>query len=368
MTVPGQEHWVACWAVCLAAAWLVPRDGHAQASPSPAPAPPVRAAITLLGPAPEVAAVQEVTTELLARERVEISWATRASFAPQDIFERGPATDDATIAVWIDLSEPEQARLYFRHSRADRFFLRSLLLPQGIDEMAKEEIAHIVANAVLALGKGAGDALTRTEARTALQVAPAPAAARVAPAGRAVQGSVSLLIGGLRLAGDLPLVTQASALLAVTHRLPGAHTSALGGWGSFGYYQLDAEIHAGLLGMELRGMALRAGLLWTNDLSRRLALRLAVGGGADRIYYVPHVQGIVPAPADSFYVPALSFWAGLDVRLVGGLALTVHLCADAMLEKVHFDIHDIQGSGPPFRVFELDTFRPAAGVGLAYAF
>jgi hypothetical protein len=178
---------------------------------------------------------------------------------------------------------------------------------------------------------------------------------------------VALLIGGLRLAGDLPLVAQATALLAVAHRLPGARTSALGGWGSFGYYQLDVELHAGLLGMESQGMALRAGLLWTNDLSRRLALSLAVGGGADRIYYVPHVQGIIPAPADSFYVPALSFWAGLDVRLVGGLALTVHLCADAMLEKVHFDIHDIQGRGPPSRVFELDTFRPGAGLGLAYA-
>ena len=256
----------ACWAACLAAAWLVPRDGRAQDSPSPAPAPSLRANITLLGPTPDAAAVQEVTTELLAREHVDVSWATRTSFAPQDIFERGPEADDATIAVWIDLSEPGQARLYFRHSRADRFFLRSLLLPQGIDEMAKEEIAHVVANAVLALGKGTGDALTRTQARTALQVPPAPEAGPMAaPAPRALYGAAALLLGAERLAHEVPFVAQVAALLAVTHRLPGGRTSALGGWASFGYYQLDAEHRVGVVKTEVQAMALRAGLLWARD-------------------------------------------------------------------------------------------------------
>jgi hypothetical protein len=151
-------------------AWLVLQAGTAHAEPTSSAARPAHADIALFGPPSAAIAVKDVTAELLTREHVEVSWASQASFRPQDIFARDPVEVSAAIAVWIDLSAPKEARLYFRDSRADRFFLRSLTLERGIDEMAKEEIAHIVANAVSALSKGIGETLTRSQARTALHI------------------------------------------------------------------------------------------------------------------------------------------------------------------------------------------------------
>jgi hypothetical protein len=59
-------------------------------------------------------------------------------------------------------------------------------------------------------------------------------------------------------------------------------------------------------------------------------------------------------------------WAGLDCRVVSGLALTIHASADAVLEHVHFDLHD--SSGSTSRALALYAFRPAAALGLAYSF
>ena len=354
---------------CVAAAWLPPRSLGAQDAPSPAPAPSLRAAVTLLGRAPEALALQEVTTELLARERVAVFWTSRESFRPQDIFERAPAADEGAIAVWIDLSEAGQARLYFHDARADRFFLRALPLPRGVDEMAKEEIAHIVANAVLALGKGSGEALTRNEARTALRVPPPAAEVGPAavPAQPALQWSAALLAGGQLFADELPLVAKGSALLAVAHRWSRARVPALGAWVDFGY-QLAARHRDDLVGARLQAMAWRAGLLLTSALPHTLRLSLAAGAGVDRIRYWPEArsEGIVAAPAGSIHVPMLAFWAGLDRELVGGLALTVHLGADVPLEKVHFDLD--ASTGEKSRVIELHAFRPGAALGLAYGF
>ena len=340
----------------------------AQTAPASTSSMPMRAVIALLGPASAVAAVKDVTTELLVREHIEVSWANQASFRPQDIFERGAGEGSAAIAVWIDLSAPAEAQLYFRDSRADRFFLRSLPLARGIDEMAKEEIAHIVANAVLALSKGTGETLTRTEARVALHMRPAQDSGPAeAPTPRSLRWSAALLTGGQLFAHEVPLVASASGFLAVAHRLPGHRSSALGAWASLGH-QFSVDHQGTMVGATVESTALRAGLLWTSELPRRLVLGFALGAGADRIRYSSQTnhEEVIVAPGGSFYVPAIIFWAGLDYRLVGGLALTLHLSADALLKKVHFDLHD--STGQAARVLDLHPLRPGAALGLAYAF
>jgi hypothetical protein len=76
-------------------------------------------------------------------------------------------------------------------------------------------------------------------------------------------------------------------------------------------------------------------------------------------------EEVIVAPGGTFYVPAVSAWAGLDLRLVGGLALIVRVSFDALLEQVHFDLHD--RGGPVSRVLEPYSLRPGAALGLAYA-
>jgi hypothetical protein len=352
----------------VSAAWLAPTAGTAQSPLASSPSLPPHADIVLLGPDPATAAVKDVTTELLAREHVNVSWASQASFRPQDIFAPEADESGAVIAVWIDLSAETEARLYFRDARADRFFLRSVPLARGIDEMAKEEIAHIVANAVSALSKGLGETLTRTEARVALHMRRAPELRSTeAPSPRPWRWSAALLLGGQLFANELPRVANTSGLLALAHRFPGHWSNALGGWASLGY-QFAADYQGSMVGATVQSTALRAGVLWTGELSRRLVLGFALGAGVDRIRYSSQAmrEEVIVAPGGTFYVPAVSSWAGLDFRLVGELALIVHLSFDALLKQVHFDLHD--SSGQESRVLEPYSLRPGAALGLAYTF
>jgi hypothetical protein len=320
----------------------------------------------LLGPASATAAVKDVTTELLAREHVNVSWVGQASFRPQDIFALEAGASSAAIAVWIDLSAAAEARLYFRDVRADRFFLRSVPLARGIDEMAKEEIAHIVANAVSALSTGLGETLTRTQARVALDMRRAPEL-RSVEAPSPWRWSATLLLGGQLFASELPPVANAAGGLALAHPLPGRWSNAVGGWASLGY-QLAADYRGSMVGATVQSTALRAGGLWTGELSRRLVLGVALGAGVDRIRYSSQAmrEEVTGSPGGTFYVPAVCLWVGLDFRLVDGLALTVHVSSDVLLEEIHFNLDD--SDGRVSRVLEPYSLRPGAAFGLAYTF
>lgn len=334
-----------------------------HAAPSPLPA---QADITLLGPAPATTAVKEVTSELLARKHVEVSWAVQDSFRPQDIFTRDATASSAAIVVWIDLSTATEAELYFRDSRADRFFLRSVPLAAGIDEMATEEISHIVANAVSALSTGLGETLTRAEARVALHMPREPELRAADPSGP-WRASAGVRLGGQVFADALPVVPNASGMLTLVHRLSVGGKNALGGWASLGY-QFAANYRGSMVGATVESAALRAGVLWAGEFSRRVVLGIALGAGMDRIHYSPQARldAVTVAPGGTFYVPAAALWAGLDFRLVGGLALTAHLSCDALLTRVRFDLRD--SGGQVSHVFEPYSLRPGATFGLAYSF
>jgi hypothetical protein len=337
------------------AAWLAPAIATAQ--PAARPSSPPRADVVLLGPGPATAAVKDVTAELLARQQVDVSWATQAVFQPQDIFAPGAGATGGAIAVWIDLWAAPEARLYFRDVRTDRFFLRSVPLARGIDEIA-----------VLALSTGLGETLTRPEARVALHLRREPELRPAEPPSpRSWRWSATLLLGGQPLADELPLAAQASAVLALGRRLPGRWSSHLGGWASLGY-QFAAEYRGSMVGATVQSAAFRAGLLWTVELSRRLVLGLALGGGADRIHDSPQAvrEEVVVAPADTFYVPTVGLWGGLDVHLVAGLSLSARVSSDLLLQKVHFDLHD--SAGRVSHVIELYSVRPGASLGFAYDF
>jgi hypothetical protein len=180
-------------------------------------APPPPAEIILVGEDEACASVREVVAEALSREGLAATWERRKHFQPEDIFERG--RNHELVTAWIDLSAPAEARLHFRDAGADRFFIRSLPLARGIDEIAKEEIAHIVSKAVLALSQGGGEPLTRSEARRALKLQPTADAAgpeaRPEPSGP-LRFTVAAMAGAQLFASDLPVVARGTLALALT--------------------------------------------------------------------------------------------------------------------------------------------------------
>lgn len=326
--------------------------------------PPTRAEITLMGDIGASVAVKEVVTELLVRERVSVVWIARTQFQPRDIFDRRVTWG---VAAWIDLSAMSEARLYFRDAGADRFFLRSLPLAQGIDEIAKEEIAHIVSNAVRALSQGSGEGLTRSEAREALhlQTAPEEETAPV-PAEVPLRFSLSALAGAQLFAPDLPWVGKGTLSLAIS-RGPrwNRAESSFGAWLDLGY-QMSGRYRGSSVGADVQAVGARLGVLWESG--RTLLLRTGLGAGADRVHYQPQGDGdhVALASASSFTVPVLSVWVGMDVRLLDWLALTSRISVDAALAKVHFDLNDSNGKST--RVLVPYPVLPAAFLGVAFVF
>lgn len=344
----------------VALAGMPARPARAEKSAAPAPPP---AEIVLVGEDAACARVREAVAEALSREGLAATWGRRQDFQPHDIFDRGRAQE--LVAAWIDLSAPDEARLYFRDASADRFFLRSLALARGIDEIAKEEIAHIVSKAVLALIQGGGEPLTRSEARQALKlVEPTPEAAARDEPSRPLRLAVAAMAGAQLFAADLPVVARGTLALALTrgprwNRAKGS----LGGWLDLGY-QFPGRYQGSVVGADVEAASARAGALW--EIERSVLLRFGLGAGVDRISYQPRSESATVdlAPGSSFYVPVVCFWAGMDLRLLDWLALTSRISLDVPWAKVHFDLHDKGGQTTqvlvPYRVL------PAASVGLAF--
>ncbi len=326
--------------------------------------PEARAEITLTGDAAASATVKEVVLELLTRDQVSVVWIARTRFQPRDVFERRATWG---VAAWIDLSSPVEARLYFRDASADRFFLRSLPLAQGIDEMAKEGIAHIVSNAVRALSQGGGETMTRSEARQALNLPP-PTEEEPTPTEPVVplRFAVAALAGAQLFAADLPVVAKGMLSFALTRgprwkRVEGS----FGAWLDLGY-QPVGHYRGSAVGADVQAAGARAGVLW--EIERGVLWRFGVGGGADRVHYQPKGDGdhITLASASSFYVPVMTCWAGLDWRLWDGLALTTRISLDTALLKIHFDLHE--PGGQITRVLVPYPVRPATLLGLTLVF
>lgn len=70
--------------------------------------------------------------------------------------------------AWIDATSDTMVVIYVASANGERVFVRKLLLTHGLDEGAREEIAHIAYDALTALLSGLEIGFTREQAREAL--------------------------------------------------------------------------------------------------------------------------------------------------------------------------------------------------------
>src|SRR5262245_12914696 len=219
----------------VAAAPALARDtGDAAGSVAP------RAEIVLVGPESATRPVREVIDELLSRDGVAVSWSARERLRVGEIVEAPPARAAGPIFVWIDLSSPVEARLYFRDAAGQRFIIRSVSLQPEPAALAVEEIAQIVKAVLRALGAGTVHTLSLTEARAALGAAPPPPAvpAPAPPAGRQASAEIGAAALAQLYAPQLDFAGRVDASVAVISR-PAAGAPAfpgtLGGSLALGY-------------------------------------------------------------------------------------------------------------------------------------
>jgi hypothetical protein len=115
----------------------------------------VEIAIAASPPAASVA-VREDLEDLLSRRGLAARYRQLERVTRDEVLRPAAEAPCALACIWLDLgvTNPARAFVYVSPTAAPEVLIRSLPLPGGVDEVAREEVAHIVATSVEALREG----------------------------------------------------------------------------------------------------------------------------------------------------------------------------------------------------------------------
>jgi hypothetical protein len=313
-------------------------------------------------------ALRDRIAEQIADVADRIDWSCLSRLDADEPFH-APDTGPDVLQVWVDVTRGIEARLTVRASGPDRFVVRRIALPRGMDEVGREEIGQIVRSAAIAILAGPAETLSRDQARAAISQwtepragaqAPSPVPPRAEPLVEIRSGpvpserphrglQVGLFVSARAFATPIPIVEGIGVASAFGR--PGA----VGAWVEV-EYQLQARDNGNPVGVSLDAVAARAGLAASVALGRSWAAHLGAGVGLTRTWFTPlgDAATVTTAPPGSFTSVAGRIIAGADVR-VGRRALAgVTVFCDAAGADVHYDLHEADGGTrrvlAPFRL------------------
>jgi hypothetical protein len=325
--------------------------------------------VLIAGNDAEVAALADALGDPLGRLNVGLRVRLRKGQAPAvDPEEVASPSDRAAPAVarmWFDLTEPGQAALYITDGGWKRIYVRRIALPQGLDEVAREQLTYIARTSVETLLAGGQIGVTREEFQRQLPshaTAAAQAAPPRAPGPRWHLG-----------AGALYEVQSYARGMPVTHG-PGLDFSLrrsatpLGPLlMTSGQLRWEERVETEHVVARLDGAVLRLGVGAEVGLGHPLVLRAVCGGGVDLV----HVR---PAQASDTTVELSSpFWAidplarcslGFGVR-AGELLTWLSVGTDLAIRPSHYVV---MRDGSPANVLRPWPWRPWARLELAWDF
>jgi hypothetical protein len=361
-------------------AWAAPGDGApAEAAPSQAPA-------AVAAPAParevvlEVAAAQagdsdalaQVARELLGRlsvkvhasqvRKIDLAAIATAPVAPPPDAGAG---ETPLARVWIDWMTPGRATLYLLDARRDRLLVRQVERPTGGEELAREELGHILETACEGLLAGSEVGVPRAGV-VPLLVPPAPRAPAVVasapPAPEPARWQAAILYEAAALAPEAHLTHGPMVSLLAATRAAGPR---LGLWATA---QLRAPVSAGdeTVGVSVHTGALRALAAYERPLSERAAARVGLGGGVDVVQATPEASMPARAVLESartLVFPMGRAALGIELRLARHLALLGTLAADVDITGQRYVFRRASGEAAVLTPW---IVRPAAALGLAF--
>jgi hypothetical protein len=344
--------------------------------PPPPPASPAVAAsveIAIAAAPPNAAtAVREDLEDLLARRGITARYRRVASVDRGEVLRPSAEAPCTLACLWIDLGVAATGRalVYISATASDQVVVRSLPLPSGVDEVAREEVSHIVASSVEALQAGLplpvvaerADAAIAKTTRAPPDPAPDVPLSPVVPVAGGLWASAGLGAGAAHegvSAFALPTASL-SLLVGPSHR---RWAPAL--WLSLGAFSSDATSDGVTLhfyGGELAALA-SAG----TAIGGRAVARLGVGPGLELREATPTLatggtmSGVMldDARTDStFFVRAA---ARFEVRLFERVGLFASAACDARVVSRRYTIdHD----GATQAMFEPDVLRPSILIGV----
>ena len=131
-----------------------------------------RVLITLTAAASQSTELRSVLSELLERDDIEVRFSLRARFGSAELL-RVSASDEA-VEAFVVPNSADRVRLYFRAPDGQRFLVRDVVLPSGLDAVGRELIAQIVDASVVALLRSAVG-ISRAQVKAAVDSVPVAA-------------------------------------------------------------------------------------------------------------------------------------------------------------------------------------------------
>ncbi len=263
-----------------------------------------------------------------------IRWVPIGKVDVEEVLRRPADVGHRAARAWIDGSSLDRMRIYFANWNSERFLVREVPLPQGLDELALETVGQVIASSLSALMTDDSAGMSRAEIASVIEETPsAPPPSRASSWG-ATWGAFY----AVQAFAPEQWVEQGPGLMATLGQREGRWRA--GGWVS-GQYQLPETIESGLIGVRLDTVAMRAGAELARGLGPRVAVALRAGLGGDMVHIAPRrgsaAQATLSPERFTWEVDAQVALAW-TVRLDAGFALSAALLADADLGMRHYDI------------------------------
>jgi hypothetical protein len=317
------------------------------------PDPPI-AMVHLIGDAAGSAELAALLQELLGHRQIVAEVTSQPRFEPDQLTD--PQAPHALIA-FVVIDGANRARLYFRAPSGERFLLRELLLPSGLDALGREAIGQVVESSVEILLRTTATGMDRAQVRNELArergepMEPSPPAMHSdrSPPGADVRRWMSWL--ALRYAGAwsgaLGPIHGPGAELGVMRAVSGAGSRRLLlGAIAMAERTFPQELKASTLDAQIEAIRARllVGVDWRPGTLHSLSAR--AGAGAD------FVQARPTAVHDAVVTPAGESWKALPVaRIQVGygigdrlLRVEVTLFVDVAIERTDYEVRTPSGS------------------------
>jgi hypothetical protein len=141
---------------------------------------PLVADVVFVGAIENAARLANEISVLLSAHGITPRFEQRTILRENELVAKQKSNDRSRGTVWILAPNATLVRLVFADNAQQRFLIREVPLPEGLDDVARESIGQIVESSLLALLQGAA-AISRTEVHQAMgqfmdatPVAPAP--------------------------------------------------------------------------------------------------------------------------------------------------------------------------------------------------
>jgi hypothetical protein len=343
-----------------AAAGAVPAAGVT----SRAGATPVEIAIA--APAPDaVAAVRADLRELLARFDVDARYREIGAVDRTEVL-RPPAEAPCSLAcVWLDLgvSAPGLAIVYISATASEQVVIRRMPIAAGFDEVAREEVSHIVASSIEALhaGRPLPTGGVGAAAGTAVVVSTAPSPPPPPPSSLSRTVLLGLGAGVAReAAAHAALPTLGLSLVVGANERPASPALWLQADGG------QSDVAGSPVGLRLRGGDLAALVALAAKPSAHVLARVGLGLGVELVGMTPRLEDSTATGVrlDAAHLQPAAFAraaARLEVRAGERVGIFVAAACDA-----RFVLHRymIERDGATQVLYEPERFRPWLVVGL----